>query len=709
MPLCSWLLSSLLVSQIAGNPSVPLTVAPPTANSHGPAVPAATYPGTPTIGGVATPDRGGATPALAPATLPVRAVQPPAAPLRATTSQLVADALAVPSGSTITGQPVSLVSVVATAPERQRQIEAVHAYWRLAEAIGDYHCNYERQQRLARLRAENDEAAELRTARAIAAAQVHEAELQVTTAQHDLAEILLLAPGTPLPLPADLPLVGPYRTLFAELFAGRKAPQRARMLDQTLPLRNRAIESHAAALLAAEDALDAAIELQTSGQGRLAGVIAALDAHVRQQRAFLAAVCRYNHDIADYALVVVSPQTTPELLVGTLIKQNRPAGQPVTPLPTTATLPAAYQQPVFAPAAPASAAKASRLRHRPGRRERHGRALPRAKLRKRRSPLGSRNRAARFARRLRLTIRCRTMNLTNPAWPRRRNRPSPCPGKTGRAPPCRPRAQNRLAALRPTPAGSRLLQTAHRRLGDGDLSRFGRFAACRASRQTHGRLVRGPHSSECRTGFPARRFADGLGKAVLHFRGSRLRLIDCLRAAPSSGRANVVAAYWAARQIAAQYQSLVEQSQWLEALRPTAFRPKSPVADGDAETSHGPLGRRGRAGRRRGRLQRSQVRTRGPCRSWDRKESSRNRLRFPSSAGCPCRLRRSIALGLGGGWKRPFRSGNKRWPIRRRWWSKPMHRGRRQRPIFSPAGLPLSGPCRASRFRPVRLLLSCGV
>ena len=170
--------------------------------------------------------------------------------------------------------------------------------------------------------------------------------MQVTTAQHDLAEILLLAPGTPLPLPADQPLVGPYRTLFAELFAGKTAPQRARMLDQTLPLRNRAVESHAAALLAAEDALDAAIELQAGGREPLAGVIAALDAQVRQQRAFLAAVCRYNHDIADYALVVVSPQTTPEILVGTLIKQNRPAGQAVMPLPTTATLPAAYQQPI---------------------------------------------------------------------------------------------------------------------------------------------------------------------------------------------------------------------------------------------------------------------------------------------------------------------------------------------------------------------------
>ena len=178
------------------------------------------------------------------------------------------------------------MAVIATVPERWRQIEAVHAYWRLAEAVGGYHFDYERQQRLASLRAASNETADLRTAQAIAAAQVREAEVRVAIAQHDLAEILSLIPGSPLPLPADTPLVGPYRTLFAELFAGRTAPQRLRTLDQTLPLRNRAVESHAAALLAAEDALDATIELQTAGREPLSGVLSALDAQNRQQRAF---------------------------------------------------------------------------------------------------------------------------------------------------------------------------------------------------------------------------------------------------------------------------------------------------------------------------------------------------------------------------------------------------------------------------------------
>ncbi len=59
-----------------------------------------------------------------------------------------------------------------------------------------------------------------------------------------------------------------------------------------------------------------------------------------------------------------------------------------------------------------------------------------------------------------------------------------------------------------------------------------------------------------------------------------LRLVDCLRTAPASSRAKAIEAYWTARQIAAQYQSFVEQVQWLEALRPalSAQNPPSPTA-----------------------------------------------------------------------------------------------------------------------------------
>ena len=54
-----------------------------------------------------------------------------------TSDQLVADALALPIDGSITGRPISLLSAVAAVPDRARQLEAVHAYWRLVEATGD--------------------------------------------------------------------------------------------------------------------------------------------------------------------------------------------------------------------------------------------------------------------------------------------------------------------------------------------------------------------------------------------------------------------------------------------------------------------------------------------------------------------------------------------------------------------------------------------
>ena len=551
MPLYSLLLTSLLVSQIGAIPPLPVTTPPPTTNPAGPAIPAATFPGTPATGGAIISQ---------PLTAPAHSVQPSAASAKATTAQLVAEALTLPPGSTITGQAVSLVSVVATVPDRPRQIEAVHAYWRLADAVGEYHFCQDRQQRLARLRAGNDEAADLKTAQAIAAAQVAEAELQVTTAQHDLAEILLLVQGTPLPLPADQPLVGPYRTLFAELFAGKSAPQRAAMLDQTLPLRNRAVESHAAALLAAEDALDATIELQPGGQERVSGVIAALDAQVREQRAFLAAVCRYNHDIADYALVVVSPQTSPEMLVGTLIKQNRPAGQAVTPLPTTAVVPATYGQPIVAPPA-GGAGIPPAMPNRPTRALPPGAAAgqtPPAFV-----PVGGQEAAPMFP----------PSEVLPPDSP-----PSHDPDEPRLAPPQEsaipmipelpdsgtPPATSTKSQGGPTPHSSQMP------IGDGSLPQasaletFPGLAGQPPAEQTV-KLTAALYQDRNLPSYPR---PGGEARSA----SEAMRLIDCLRTVPSSGREKAIVAYWSLRQAAAQQQSFAEQIEWLESVKPALAR-----------------------------------------------------------------------------------------------------------------------------------------
>ncbi len=566
MPYYSWLLSSLLASQIGGSPSLPAITAPPAANPQRPTA-AATSTADEKAG---HPNAGQSSTSSIPAASPTGAARPQSSPLRPTTAQLVADALTLPTGNTIGGQPVSLVSVVATAPERQRQTEAIHAYWKLADAIGEYRCCYERQQRVARLRAGNGEAADLRTAQADAAAQVREAEVQVTTAQHDLAEILLLTPGTPLPLPEDRPLVGPYRTQFAQLFAGKQAPQRARMLDQTLPLRGRAVEGHAAALLAAEDTLDAAIELQAGGQESLAGVLSALDSHIRQQRAFLAAVCRYNHDIADYALAVVPPQTTPDIIVGTLIKQNRPAAQPVMPLPTTATLPATYLAPAptrgaGVPPAISGAGVPPAIPNQPTRRP----AARCCRYDAGNGPAGWRGRN--------LAYRNRTRRCSQFAA-RQRARGTPTgpaagigypsgPGETGQSGiAARGRRSDRRSHHAPSQKPVLENGLAQTSVQGAYAGLAGLTPAAQTNKLTT--ILYSERNLSAGVGQPSGLPAD---KAPV------LRLIDCLRMSPAGSRTTVIETYWAACQVEAQYQNLAEQTQWLEALRPTLSAQSPPL------------------------------------------------------------------------------------------------------------------------------------
>ncbi len=154
MPVYSWLLCTLLIGQAAdGQPLV---------------IPAQAMPG----GGINN----------APPGHPLAGRGTTNKAARATADQLLAEALTPPAGNSINNQHLPLLSAIASFPDRPRQREAIHGYWRLVQAVGDFHYCTERQQRLSRLTASNDEAGDLRTARAVATARLHEAELRVTTA-----------------------------------------------------------------------------------------------------------------------------------------------------------------------------------------------------------------------------------------------------------------------------------------------------------------------------------------------------------------------------------------------------------------------------------------------------------------------------------------------------------------------------------------------
>jgi hypothetical protein len=263
--------------------------------------------------------------------------------------EIVAQLLTLPPESTLSGRPLAIATVLASTQDRRQQLDLVHAYWRLAEAVADYRFGLDQSNQLARLQAGDAEAAELRMAQAAAAAALREAEADVVAAQHELAGLMLLAGDAPLPLPGDLPHVGPYRTYFKELFAARPAPPRARLLDGTLPLRCRAIDARAMALQAARDALAAATRGRASGHGAVAPLLAALDALRREQRAMMASVCRYNHDIADYALSVAEPGTSEEALAAMLVRTTRQPVQPGASTQAGEVRPASATEPIAAP------------------------------------------------------------------------------------------------------------------------------------------------------------------------------------------------------------------------------------------------------------------------------------------------------------------------------------------------------------------------
>jgi hypothetical protein len=292
--------------------------------------------------------------AQAPAAQPPRDDPPTAGPLvdvrpgrpervRLDPPELLKQMLAAPPSIRLEGQALRLAEVLARSSVRSRQIELAHAYWKLTTAIGQFHVSLDEHGQLASLEkiAADAGSAGAADARVLgmeahaAAARREEARLQAVAAQAELADLLQLPSGAPLPLPYDLPHVGGYQTHFERLFAGRVPPSRLRLVDRALPLRREAIEARAAAIRAALDALEAAF----AGVNQRAATPRDVARHVvslaEQQRAFLNAVQSYNDDIADYALTLASPSATATELLAMLIK---PAAEPKP-------APAAGQQP----------------------------------------------------------------------------------------------------------------------------------------------------------------------------------------------------------------------------------------------------------------------------------------------------------------------------------------------------------------------------
>lgn len=251
--------------------------------------------------------------------------------------EILVGGLTMHEGEQPRGRPLPLVDVLRSVPDRTSQLRATESYWRLAEAVADYNFSWDEYQQLERLKPARDPNAQptpdermLATRLQAAKARMQDADVALVAAQYDLAGAIHLPTGQPLPLPADVPHVGAYRTVMDQLYAGRAIPVRAVLIDRTLPVRRSALEARAAAVHAATDALVAAEEAHFEGRCDLALVMALVDDLGRQRRAFLADVRVYNSEIAEYAMSAPTPALDPHDLASMLIKPAAGANPPST-------------------------------------------------------------------------------------------------------------------------------------------------------------------------------------------------------------------------------------------------------------------------------------------------------------------------------------------------------------------------------------------
>jgi hypothetical protein len=246
------------------------------------------------------------------------------------TVETVAQVMDLPAGTKLSGRGVSLIEALAFAADGPRQLEVTHAYWQLSAMAAEHQLRQQQAEALTAFQARPGDEAILRTARAAASAALDEAALAVIEAQHELAQRALLPTSDPLPLAADRPHVGSYRTRFAEIFAGRPAPPRGQLLDRTLPLRREAIDRRAEAVRAADAAFATTQKAYLVGQAGLEVVLSSMTQWGYQRQQLIRAVADYNHEIAEYVVSVVARPGNPASLVAMLIKTPLSPANPTT-------------------------------------------------------------------------------------------------------------------------------------------------------------------------------------------------------------------------------------------------------------------------------------------------------------------------------------------------------------------------------------------
>lgn len=348
-------------AEMVGSPQPPAAIAPP---QQTPAAPAAD--GTVSVvvnPAVATPPAAPASPPTAtPAIQPMTAA-PPAANradvepesttaaetllervLQPLEPQAASNAAADQSLDGLYARPLPLLEALQRSGDRSRRLWITQAYWKATAGFGRLQfasASLEQLQLIAPGRDPHDRGL-LDVAIAAARADLAETRAGLIASQQQLVDLIRLPVAEPLPWPVDRPLVGPYETHFAAIFATRPATGRIRAINAMLPRTHEAVEARATAVLAAEKSTARAEADHARGTRPIEAVLAAHRMLREQQQGFLDALATYNLDIAEYAMAVADV-TVPD---GQYVSMLIASPVPWTPQPPATVVPASNLQPL---------------------------------------------------------------------------------------------------------------------------------------------------------------------------------------------------------------------------------------------------------------------------------------------------------------------------------------------------------------------------
>ncbi len=203
-------------------------------------------------------------------------------------------------------RPLPLLEALERSGDRGRRLWITQAYWKLVEQTAVLRWTAEAAERLDLVAPSGDphDRATLDVAVASRLADVAAARAALVSAQQELVDLVRLPATEALPWPVDRPLATSYETHFDLLFASRIATGRIRAIHRSLPLEHQEVDARAAAVLAAETAVQMAENDHARGARGIESVIAAHAALLEQQKALARAVTRYNDDIVEYVMAV---------------------------------------------------------------------------------------------------------------------------------------------------------------------------------------------------------------------------------------------------------------------------------------------------------------------------------------------------------------------------------------------------------------------